>query len=372
MDTHQIEKTGWTICKSIASELDMAVQFITQMDLYGNSIKDFQPLLNSIPGEWVTEFHEMMPHSGKNQSILETLAYLTGTIFEEDYSKATLAMRELDLEKAIQTMMVIALKFDLAPDQNLSGKDLLIDLGERVHKADMDLIGLTAQPEYYRQRSRDFRLMADVLRGQANHDRFWHWIDRFYYEVYRPWRSTRETVLETLEKQVFMELGARQNLTDAPAVSWLSDKHPLLRFPELRAAVMNQKIRVHFWAEPFGLADAWGLFPGELLVSFAAPGEIFENFYSLAGKLADKTQAIADPTRLVILRLIRYFGMTNTDMAEFLGISRPTVSVHARILREAGLISSTSEGRITKHEIRSDEVHKLFKDLLRFLDLPDE
>ncbi|KPL71180.1 hypothetical protein ADM99_11675 [Leptolinea tardivitalis] len=83
-------------------------------------------------------------------------------------------------------------------------------------------------------------------------------------------------------------------------------------------------------------------------------------------------QALADPTRLIILRLIRAMSMTNTDMAAYLGLARPTVSIHARILREAGLIRSWEEGRVTRHEIDPAAVHKLFRDLEKFLDLPSE
>jgi DNA-binding transcriptional ArsR family regulator len=73
---------------------------------------------------------------------------------------------------------------------------------------------------------------------------------------------------------------------------------------------------------------------------------------------------------LIILRLIREFSMTNTDMAVFLHISRPTVSIHAKVLREAGLIRSWDDGRITRHAIVPEAVQTLFQDLKEFLDLP--
>jgi DNA-binding transcriptional ArsR family regulator len=72
-----------------------------------------------------------------------------------------------------------------------------------------------------------------------------------------------------------------------------------------------------------------------------------------------------------MLRLIRHFGMMNTEIANFLEISRPTVSVHAKILRKAGLIESRQQGREVRHQIVPSEVRRLFFDLERFLDLPD-
>jgi DNA-binding transcriptional ArsR family regulator len=64
--------------------------------------------------------------------------------------------------------------------------------------------------------------------------------------------------------------------------------------------------------------------------------------------------------------------MVNTEIANFLGISRPTVSVHAKILREAGLIQSRQDGRLVRHELVASEVRRLFHDLEDFLDLTEE
>ena len=88
--------------------------------------------------------------------------------------------------------------------------------------------------------------------------------------------------------------------------------------------------------------------------------------------MAARAQALADPTRLTILRLIRHFGMVNTEIAQYLGISRPTVSVHARILREAGLIQSEQDGRVVRHKIIPGEIRRLFRDLQHYLDLLDD
>lgn len=88
--------------------------------------------------------------------------------------------------------------------------------------------------------------------------------------------------------------------------------------------------------------------------------------------MANRAKAIADPTRLSILRIIRHFSMDNTQIADYLGIARPTVSVHAKLLREAGLIDTIQEGRQARHTVKAAEVRRLFEDLIRFLDLPDE
>jgi DNA-binding transcriptional ArsR family regulator len=117
--------------------------------------------------------------------------------------------------------------------------------------------------------------------------------------------------------------------------------------------------------------DSWLLEDEFILISFAEAGSIYEGFIRFSEDVAKRSSALGDPTRLLILRLIRNFGMDNTSIAAYLGLSRPTVSVHAKILREAGLISSEKHGREIKHQIDIEEVHRLFSDLKDFLDLPE-
>ena len=65
-----------------------------------------------------------------------------------------------------------------------------------------------------------------------------------------------------------------------------------------------------------------------------------KEFEQQVREIALRTAALGDPTRLTILRLIRHFGLVDTEIAAYLNMARPTVSIHARILRDAGLITS--------------------------------
>jgi DNA-binding transcriptional ArsR family regulator len=208
-----------------------------------------------------------------------------------------------------------------------------------------------------------------IIKDGDLHTRFWQLLDRFYYEFYRPWRETRLPAMTDRESQVRMVLG---NEVASASLDWLPARSPLLRLPELRSTVLAGDLEVVFWSEPFEVADSWSLWPGVLLVSFTDSGKIYESFQNTALEVAARASALGDPTRLIILRLIRNFGMFNTEIANFLGLSQPTVSVHARILREAGLIRSQQEGRLVRHKVNTAEVRRLFKDLERFLDLPEE
>jgi DNA-binding transcriptional ArsR family regulator len=54
--------------------------------------------------------------------------------------------------------------------------------------------------------------------------------------------------------------------------------------------------------------------------------------------------AIAEPSRREILRLVWSSERTAGDVAAHFDLSRPNISKHLRILREAGLVSERREG----------------------------
>src|SRR5216117_3594173 len=60
--------------------------------------------------------------------------------------------------------------------------------------------------------------------------------------------------------------------------------------------------------------------------------------------LADRLQALADPTRLRILALLRIMELSVGELAQVLGQSQPRVSRHLKILADAGVLERRKEG----------------------------
>jgi ArsR family transcriptional regulator len=60
--------------------------------------------------------------------------------------------------------------------------------------------------------------------------------------------------------------------------------------------------------------------------------------------LADRFQALADPTRLRILALLRVMELSVGELAQVLGQSQPRVSRHLKILSDAGVLERRKEG----------------------------
>jgi ArsR family transcriptional regulator len=65
----------------------------------------------------------------------------------------------------------------------------------------------------------------------------------------------------------------------------------------------------------------------------------------MSGKLNSVFKAIADPTRREVLRLLRNEEMTAGDIAARFDMTKPTVSHHFSVLKEAGLVTSRREGQ---------------------------
>ncbi len=354
-------KPGWSIRSSILMELDIAISALSGGLLAGRT-EEYRLLVQSVKPEQIDELRSLLGEgTGGFLSILEPLAWLAGVLFEEDYARATRAVEKMSAASALA---------ELGSDENPkdTSMETLANLYLQMKLEIFRAHGVNLSPESTRRDLHELMISFSFMRGEPRAVDFWRWLDRFYYENYQPWRATRQAVLDAQRQTAISNLGAARG-DGAPNLSWLSEKNPLLRIPGLHDAVESGR-HICFWIEPFGMPDSWSLFPGLVIASFAPPGELFSGFASYAALLAGRVQALADPTRLVILHLIRNMGMNNTDMADYLKMARPTVSIHTRILREAGLIHTYADGRSARHEIDVQAVKDLFKDLERFIDLP--
>ena len=70
-------------------------------------------------------------------------------------------------------------------------------------------------------------------------------------------------------------------------------------------------------------------------------------------------QALADPIRREILVMLREAPRTAGAIAETFTVSRPAVSRHLRVLREAGLVLDTVSGREREYTLALDALAPL-------------
>lgn len=358
----QTEK-GWRVGRSIAIELDVAAYYVR---LGADALpKSLSELALTIPPNWFEEFDALTQGKGETRlmSVVELLARWAVVVDDDDYDTASAAMRELTVGTAIDN---VSASTGLLPAAELKGVDALADLEERVAHQMWSPFGMADAPPS----ETDDAVTAAIgaLVGQPNHGRFWHWLDRFYYEAYGPWRATRRNVMDAADERAIAGLGSTSG-TGVPDLGWLPDINPLLKKQPVGDAVRAGDLNVIFWTEPFGLADTWALFPGTVLISTAEQGHLYEHYHVARDDLAKRLSALADSTRLRILRMIQMHDLDNTQIASCMGVSRPTVSVHAKVLAEAGLISTRREGRQAVHTSEPDAIKNLYEELSAFLDV---
>ncbi|MDF1870517.1 MAG: autorepressor SdpR family transcription factor [Phycisphaerales bacterium] len=62
-------------------------------------------------------------------------------------------------------------------------------------------------------------------------------------------------------------------------------------------------------------------------------------------------KALSDPTRRRVLQLLRERPMTAGELAEHFEVSKPTMSAHFAVLREAGLVEPVKKGRVITYHL---------------------
>jgi DNA-binding transcriptional ArsR family regulator len=77
---------------------------------------------------------------------------------------------------------------------------------------------------------------------------------------------------------------------------------------------------------------------------------------SEASPSGDPFEALGDEHRRLILRLLSSGGRSVSEIAEQLPISRPAVSRHLRVLKDARLVSDHSEGTRRIYEIEGNGI----------------
>ena len=63
-------------------------------------------------------------------------------------------------------------------------------------------------------------------------------------------------------------------------------------------------------------------------------------------------KALADPTRRRVLQLLRHGPMTAGQLAEHFELSKPTMSAHFHVLREADLVDARKKGTTITYRLK--------------------
>lgn len=122
-----------------------------------------------------------------------------------------------------------------------------------------------------------------------------------------------------------------------------------------------------YWCSPLIFFN-W-LKPGELILLFGAR-PVLESLEPGEGPpqhLIGSLKALADPTRLRILRLISERPLSSSELALLLRLRLPTVIHHLRLLRLEGLVRVTVGESDKKYTCHQETLEKVNESLTRFI-----
>lgn len=86
---------------------------------------------------------------------------------------------------------------------------------------------------------------------------------------------------------------------------------------------------------------------------------LFRHLSKYLNSLNALFKALNDPIRREILKHLRQRDLTAGEVADLFDISKPSISHHLEILRQAGLVSSEKQGQFIRYSINTtvlDEV----------------
>jgi ArsR family transcriptional regulator len=77
-------------------------------------------------------------------------------------------------------------------------------------------------------------------------------------------------------------------------------------------------------------------------------------------------KALNDQTRRDILEMLRKGEMTAGDIADQFHISKPSISHHLDLLKQAGLVESVKEGQFIYYSLNTTVVDEIIKWFIQF------
>ena len=80
-------------------------------------------------------------------------------------------------------------------------------------------------------------------------------------------------------------------------------------------------------------------------------------------------KALADPTRRQVLQLLRTGPRSAGELAEHFPVSKPTMSAHFAVLREAGLVDSDKHGKTIMYRLKMSVLEEALMEFSELLGL---
>lgn len=77
-------------------------------------------------------------------------------------------------------------------------------------------------------------------------------------------------------------------------------------------------------------------------------------------------KALNDPTRREILEILKDQDMTAGEIADQFNMTKPSISHHLDLLKQAGLVVSSKEGQFIHYSINTTVMDEMLKWMMQF------
>ena len=95
-----------------------------------------------------------------------------------------------------------------------------------------------------------------------------------------------------------------------------------------------------------------GGLPGPPAVTHCRPNLTIFRYYAKYRNMNRVFKALSDPSRRQVLQLLRRRPMTAGELADEFDLSKPTMSAHFGVLREAGLVDASKKGTTITYRLK--------------------
>jgi DNA-binding transcriptional ArsR family regulator len=198
----------------------------------------------------------------------------------------------------------------------------------------------------------------DLLSGSAELRQRYFAVVRDTWQVLKPyWESSGRAAAEALVQHVRTQLNRGVNVR-----TLLPPSH-FARREDCSDIVDDATEHGELVVVPLGLAGigiAFFALPGLVIAAFGPEAEKKTAMRrERAERAASHFKLVSDPTRVAILSSLLCSPNSITDLAEAFDLSQPTVSVHVKMLREAGLLDSEKRKGHTLYTAPAERVRAL-------------
>lgn len=344
----------------------------TAYDFFGSLHVLQNPDRFGLRGSWAAGVRSRLPHL--ERSVLEQVDLVfwmpSHWIYDLPGPKDALtALRELEKMPPAQRLLDLG----LPPSATGEMRELVNDVVEsgQWSKKHLDQLKNTYKTRHRPSRQGAGETVLDVWAQAAEVGEKYLQALHVYFEVF--FAEEEQRILPALEKS----LDRARRLSMTLDVEALIEELSLgVRFvPPLFQPDADLVLAPAYWTTPLVIYDrlvdgGWiFLFGGRPVEASLVPGELVPD------TMLQGLKALADPTRLRILRYLEEQPMTPSQLARHLRLRAPTVVHHLSELRLAGLVYLTVDAPEKKSErryaARLEAVNQLYETLRAFLTQED-